>query len=99
MSSEQSKPTGLGTKAFFAKRDDDNLSDTPENTPSVKQEMVKVKKVRTTLSLYPETLAAMELMKFEVRKKGRRNATMSDVVKDAVDELMKIRGIDPTEIN
>lgn len=55
-------------------------------------EAPKPQKVRTTVTLYPETLAAMELLKVESRRNGQR-ATYSDVLGEAVDLLMEQRGL------
>ncbi len=90
-----SKKTGLGTNAFFGS---DETNQVVENTATeqptpVKPKPVKaVKKVRTTVTLYPRTLAAMELLKAESRKDGERS-TLSDILGDAIDLLLKKKKI------
>lgn len=86
-----SKKTGLGTNAFFASTEDEKTVETPvvEQPKAAKPKPPKkVEKVRTTVTLYPHTLAAMELLKAEARKDGVK-ATFSDVLGDAIDLLMK----------
>ena len=62
------------------------------NAKGADNEAPKPQKVRTTVTLYPETLAAMELLKVESRKNGQR-ATYSDVLGEAVHLLMEQRGL------
>lgn len=57
-----------------------------------KPEKSKPEKVRTTVTLYPETLAAMEALKVEARKQGDK-ATYSDILNDAIRELVKKRKV------
>ena len=86
-----SKKTGLGTNAFFGSDDVNQVVESAavEQPAPAKPKPVKVpKKVRTTVTLYPRTLAAMELLKMESRKEGER-ATMSDVLGEAIDLLLK----------
>lgn len=86
-----SKKTGLGTNAFFGSDEADQVVESAavEQPAPAKPKVVKApKKVRTTVTLYPHTLAAMELLKMESRKEGER-ATLSDVLGDAIDLLLK----------
>lgn len=62
------------------------------NSEAANNESAKPKKVRTTVTLYPDTLAAMELLKVESRKKGQR-ATYSDVLGEAIALLMEQKGL------
>ena len=90
-----SKKTGLGTNAFFGSDETNQVveSGAIEQPTPVKQKPAKaVKKVRTTVTLYPRTLAAMELLKAESRKEGERS-TLSDILGDAIDLLLKKKKI------
>ena len=90
-----SKKTGLGTNAFFGSDETNQVleSSAIEQPTPVKQKPAKaVKKVRTTVTLYPRTLAAMELLKAESRKEGERS-TLSDILGDAIDLLLKKKKI------
>jgi hypothetical protein len=92
--SESKKKTGLGKSAFFASTTGEDNSPTLDDT-STKQETrqpEKPKKVRTTITLYPETLMAMELLKAHGRKTGDK-ITLSDVFAEAIGELMRKKGI------
>ena len=83
------KQTGLGRNAFFKNStEDEQVPSAPESTPAAK----KPEKVRTTLTLYPETLASMEILKIEGRKSGQR-VTLSDVLNEAVTTLMQKKGL------
>jgi hypothetical protein len=53
----------------------------------------KLKKVRTTVTLYPDTLALMELMKVQARRDGAR-ATYSDILEEAIVDLAEKRGLE-----
>lgn len=91
--SNNKKKTGLGTSAFFASPTGDGAQTaTAEAAGNGTKQPEKPKKVRTTITLYPETLAAMELLKAEARKTGKK-VTLSDVFADAVDALMAQRGL------
>ena len=90
-----SKKTGLGTNAFFGSDEADQVveSAVAEPVTPAKPKPVKApKKVRTTVTLYPRTLAAMELLKAESRKEGERS-TLSDILGDAIDLLLKKKKI------
>jgi len=92
--SESKKKTGLGKSAFFATATGEDDSPTFDGT-SIKQETrqpEKPKKVRTTITVYPETLMAMELLKAHGRKTGDK-ITLSDVFAEAIGELMRKKGI------
>lgn len=90
-----SKKTGLGTNAFFGSDETSQAVESAaiEQPTPVKQKPAKApKKVRTTVTLYPRTLAAMELLKAESRKEGERS-TLSDILGDAIDLLLKKKKI------
>ena len=83
------KQSGLGRNAFFKNTtEDEQAPSAPESTPAAK----KPEKVRTTLTLDPETLASMEMLKIEGRKTGER-VTLSDVLNEAVTTLMQKKGL------
>lgn len=90
--SEKKKKTGLGRSAFFVTDEEQGEAAVTE-TPTQPQPSKKIKKVRTTVTLYPETLEAMELIRFEARKTGDK-VTMSDVLREAVEELLKAKGLE-----
>jgi len=83
------KQTGLGRSAFFKNTTAD---ETETDAPALKPTAKKPEKVRTTLTLYPETLASMEMLKIEGRKAGER-VTLSDVLNEAVTTLMQKKGL------
>ena len=87
------KKTGLGRDAFFSHSEDDG-QESAQAAPVVekKADPPKPKKVRTTVTMYPETLASLELLKVEARKSGIK-ATMSDVLSEAIEMLMKKKGL------
>jgi hypothetical protein len=93
----EKKKTGLGTSAFFKRGpangdpDGQQVEETsiqPAQAEPKPKAPPKPKKVRTTILIYPETLASMELLKVEARKKGDK-ATLSDIIEEAVQGLMK----------
>ena len=53
----------------------------------------KPKKMRTTVTLYPDTLAKMEELKVQARRGGER-ATYSDILEEAINDLAAKRGIE-----
>lgn len=79
---------GLGRKIFTTPTKSIVTSEQPQHDlPST-----KAAKVRTTVTLYPHTLAAMEQLKVELRKSGDK-ATLSDVLEQAVLALMDKKGL------
>ena len=92
--SNTKKKTGLGKSAFFNRSQENGADEQARTTPQdvQTQEPKKPKKVRTTVTLYPETLASMELLKVEARKGGEK-ATFSDVLAEAITELMQKKGL------
>ena len=90
-----SKNTGLGTDTFFNSNEANQVVESAvvEPVAPAKPKPAKApKKVRTTVTLYPRTLAAMELLKAESRKEGERS-TLSDILGDAIDLLLKKKKI------
>ena len=98
MSSKKSS-TGLGVKVFTAPTGDD--TQTSDASPisrksnpalAVRTPEAKSEKVRTTVTLYPRTLSALEQLKVELRKSGTK-VTLSDVLDEAVWSLMEKKGL------
>lgn len=94
------RSTGLGTDIFF--RSPANESDLPANSdgdpspPAAKSHVPESgtdKKIRTTVTLYPQTLAAMESLKVQARRQGQR-ATYSDILEEAILDLARKRGVE-----
>ncbi len=83
--SNQERKTGLGRSAFFQGKPALETEATAEEKP---------KKVRTTVSLYTETMAGLEALKIEARKETGRKVTYSDVLNEAIADLMKKKGIE-----
>lgn len=59
-----------------------------------KPEKPKSTRQRTTVTLLPETLAAMEQLRYDARRSGKK-ATMSDVLEEAVKLLVEERRRNP----
>lgn len=81
---------GLGRKIFTTPTEGAAASDDVQRDAPVTK--TKASKIRTTVTLYPQTLAAMEQLKVELRKSGDK-ATLSDVLEQAVAALMDKKGI------
>ena len=71
----------------------------PSETPNLTEEQVERvvkdeahKKVRTTIMLYPDTLAGLDMLKVHARKQGGK-ATYSDILEEAIRDLMKKKGV------
>ncbi len=84
------KKTGLGTGAFWQAGPRAPLPDeegappvASETTPAVSE---KMDKVRPTITLYPSTLATLELLKVHARRGGKK-ATYSDIFEEALSDL------------
>lgn len=84
------KRTGLGTAAFFQARA--NQQEPTEQGEPQAAEPPKPRKVRTTVTLYPDTLAMMEMLKVEARRQGQR-ATFSDILEEAILILAERKGV------
>lgn len=97
------RKTGLGTDAFFQQSEpseDEKAAEKKE--PEQEQEPQaegkgpkrnKSEKVRTTVTLYPETLAGMEMLKVQARMEGEK-ATYSDILNEAIRDLMEKKGVE-----
>ena len=89
------RQTGLGTNAFFQ-----NISpgetDTPpppaSPAPPKSPAKRKATKIRTTVTLYPETMAQLEALKINARRQGTK-ATFSDILSEAIQDLAAKKGI------
>jgi len=99
-----SRKTGLGTAAFFQQtgaaaapepqqRDPEPVTQQPRSTPPPTAAPPPPKKVRTTVMLYPETLAELEMLKVQARRRGTR-ATYSDILEEAIQALTRQRRIE-----
>ena len=85
------KKTGLGTNAFFQEAETDPTTNPPESiTPP--SPLSKPTKVRTTVTLYPETLAQLDRLKAHTRQTGEK-ATYSDILREAIEVLIEKKGI------
>lgn len=85
------KKTGLGTSAFFQEAETDPTTTPPEPTTSPPP-VSKPAKVRTTVTLYPETLAQLDRLKAHARQTGEK-ATYSDILREAIEVLTEKKGI------
>jgi len=65
----------------------------PRLTPLPEAEPPPLKKVRTTVMLYPETLAELEMLKVQARRRGTR-ATYSDILEEAIQALVRRRRVE-----
>lgn len=92
------KKGGLGRRNVFtnprpAALDEQTIVVPPpvvEAPPAPKKE--KSDKVRTTITMYPKTLSAMEQLKVELRKSGEK-VTLSDVLDEAIWALVEKKGL------
>ncbi len=98
MSKEQRR-TGLGTNAFYQvprniepEVEELELPAAPLTRNETPGEAEKPKKVRTTVTLYPETLATMEMLKVDARRQGEK-ATYSDILDEAILDLARKKGV------
>lgn len=96
------RKTGLGTAAFFqqpgstvtpaASQAPVQTLERPGEIPTEgehrPERSAAPKKVRTTVLLYPETLANMEDLKIRARRRGDK-ATFSDILEQAIRMLME----------
>ena len=84
------RQTGLGTNAFFQ-----NISPGETDTPPPPASPAPPKspaKIRTTVTLYPETMAQLEALKINARRQGTK-ATFSDILSEAIQDLAAKKGI------
>jgi hypothetical protein len=91
MSTNKTGKTGLGKAAFFPKSAPNDTSDNPESSNQSRNE-----KVRTTIMLSSTTLAGLTLLKAQLRKKRSRNVTISAILDEAIQDLMKKEGVQNT---
>ena len=88
--SKSNKKTGLGTSAFFQEREP---VVEPSTEPSAEPtSTAKSTKVRTTVTLYPETLAQLDMLKAHARQTGEK-ATYSDILREAIEGLVEKKSI------
>ncbi|MDQ4078349.1 MAG: hypothetical protein M3220_19145 [Chloroflexota bacterium] len=86
------KKTGLGAAAFFQK-EPAGQPESEQEEGAAEVEAPKPKKVRTTVTLYPDTLATMEMLKVEARRQGEK-ATYSDILEEAILDLARKKGVE-----
>ena len=90
---------GLGKNAFFRQQEED--SEESVATPAKQDAKAKPKapkpekpkKVRTTVMLYPDTMAGLESLKAHGRQTTGKLTTYSDVLNEAIHDLMKKKGL------
>ena len=95
--------TGLGTNAFFqtleSTKEESDQTERPgtaeiENTKPEEEQKTQVPKhIRTTVRLYAETFAALEMIKVMARKEGNK-ITYGDILDEAIQEIIKKKGIE-----
>jgi len=85
MSSTKRK-TGLGVDAFFQDPTGDK-----EKAPQTQAPQGKPEKVRTTVILYTDDLAALEEMQIADRRRTGKKPTQSDLLHQAITLLTKQR--------
>ncbi len=96
--SKKSGGLGQGTGAFW-QSGPRRADDPPEGEALAAPEEAtsdKSKKLRTTVTLYPDTLAKMENLKVQARRAGVR-ATYSDILEEAINDLAHKRGVEGAE--
>ncbi len=84
---------GLGRKIFTSPTgttSEGDVGSVAQGAPV--DEAPKSTKVRTTITIYPRTLSAMEQLKMELRKSGEK-VTLSDVMEEAIWALMDKKGL------
>lgn len=99
-SEKRKRSGGLGKNAFFRGADDqqgeaaETSVDPTTGSTTVKEPAAeKPKKVRTTVMLYPETMAGMEALKTQLRKNTGKRVTYSDILNKAILDFMDKEGI------
>ena len=84
---------GIGRKIFTNPTGADTAGDVSSVAHGTAvDEAPKSTKVRTTITIYPRTLSAMEQLKMELRKSGDK-VTLSDVMEEAIWALMEKKGL------
>lgn len=96
------KKTGLGTDAFFqqpqsgeeTKKERNEKVRAQATTQAVEEPaQEKPEKVRTTVTMYPETRAGLEMLKIQELRQGNK-VTFSDILDVAIQDLMEKRGVE-----
>lgn len=96
------KKTGLGTNAFFqqpqsAEEKEEEQKETVETQPTAQavEEPApeRTEKVRTTVTMYPETRAGLEMLKIQELRQGNK-VTFSDILDEAIQNLMEKKGVE-----
>ena len=87
----KSKNTGLGASVFFPVEGEAAQAAPAVRAVTTPSDSKPVRpKIRTTVILYNDTLESIELLKAQSRKQGVK-ASMSDILNDAVELLMRER--------
>ncbi len=88
---QKDKKTGMGgRKAFFQKTKlETEQTDVAETTAN----SARAKKIRTTVTMYSDTLSGLTLLKANLTRKRSRNVTLSDILEEAIQDLMQKEGI------
>lgn len=93
------RQTGLGANAFFQNigaDKTDKVEPAPPAAPPAKASGSPAKnkppKIRTTVTLYPETMAQLDALKINARRQGQK-ATFSDILSEAIGDLAAKKGI------
>jgi len=97
--SKEKKRTGLGKSAFFKNTAEETTPDTtkpaqPVEIPQAEVKEEKPRKVRTTVLLYEETMAGLEELKVHERRAQGKKITYSDILNEAISDLMKKKGLE-----
>jgi uncharacterized protein YllA (UPF0747 family) len=88
---QKNKNTGMGgRKAFFKKPNSDTGQAVVAETNN---DAARAKKIRTTVTMYAETLSGLNLLKANLTRKRSKNVTLSDVLEEAIQDLMRKEGI------
>ena len=96
------RQTGLGANAFFQNINADATGKTDKTKPApsaappakapASPAKSKAPKIRTTVTLYPTTMAQLEELKINARRQGKK-ATFSDILSEAIGDLAAKKGI------
>lgn len=98
------KKTGLGTDAFFQqsqsakrekeeKEEEERVASQPTSQTTEEPAQEKPEKMRTTITMYPETRAGLEMLKIQELRQGNK-VTFSDILDEAIQDLMEKKGVE-----
>jgi hypothetical protein len=89
---QKNKNTGMGGRKAFFKKPNPDTEQTIVTETNIKT--ARPKKIRTTVTMYSETLSGLTLLKANLTRKRSRSVTFSDVLEEAIQDLMRKEGID-----